>query len=54
MPVPLDEGVFQIDPIAKYAVAFPNMSRSIFPRANSALSRLVSICATLTTLLSVL
>ena len=40
----LNEGVLQIDPLAKYAVAFPRMSRSIFTRANSARSRLISIC----------
>ena len=44
----LDEGVLQIDPLAKYAVAFPRMSRSIFTRANSACSRLISICSALT------
>ena len=48
----LDEGVLQIDPLAKYAVAFPRMSRSIFTRANSARSRLISICSALTGLLS--
>ena len=44
----LNEGVLQIDPLAKYAVAFPRMSRSIFTRASSALSRLISICSALT------
>jgi hypothetical protein len=49
----LDEGVLQIDPFAKYAVAFPRMSRSIFTRANSARNQLISICSALTfTLLS--
>jgi len=36
----------------KYALAFPRMSRSIFTRANSARSRLISICSALTNLLS--
>ena len=53
-PVALYEGVLQIDPFAKYAVAFPRMSRSIFTRANSARSRLISICSALTGLLSAL
>ena len=44
----LDEGVLQIDPLAKYAVAFPKMSRSIFTRANAARNRLISICSALT------
>lgn len=39
MPVALDEGVFQIDPLAKYAVAFPKMSRAIFTRASSVRSQ---------------
>ncbi len=43
--VALNEGVLQIDPFAKYAVAFPRMSRSIFTRANSARNRLISICS---------
>ena len=51
MPVVLDEGVIQIDPLAKYAVAFPKISRSIFTRANSACSRLIFICSVLTGLL---
>src|SRR5512133_1794795 len=46
--VALDKGVLQVDPLAKYAVAFPRMSRSIFTRANSARSRLISICSALT------
>jgi hypothetical protein len=46
-PVKLDEGVLQADPFAKYAVAFPRMSRSIFTRGNSARSRLISICSAL-------
>src|SRR5438105_4345068 len=51
-PVALDEGVLHFEPFAKYAVAFPRMSRSIFTRASSALSRLISICSALTGLLS--
>ena len=47
MLVALDEGVLQIDPLAKYAVAFSKMSRSIFTRASSARSRLISICSAL-------
>ena len=51
--VALDEGIFQIDPFEKYAVAFPRISRSIFTRANSVHNRLISICSALTfTLLS--
>ena len=50
-PVTLDEGVLQIDPLAKYAVAFAKISRSIFTRASSARSRLISICSALTGLL---
>ena len=50
--MPLDEGVLQLCAFAKYAVAFPRMSRSIFTRASSARSRLISICSALTTLLS--
>ena len=42
------EGVLQVDPFARYAVALPRMSRSIFARANSARSRLISICSPLT------
>ena len=48
----LDEGVLQIDSLAKYAVAFPKMSRLIFARTSSARSRLISICSALTGLLS--
>jgi len=51
-PVALDEGVLHFDAFAKYAVAFPRMSRSIFTRASSARSRLISICSALTGLLS--
>ena len=52
MPVALDEGILQIDPFAKYAIAFPRMPGSIFTRASSARSRLISICSALTGLLS--
>ena len=48
MAVAMDKGVLQLWPLAKYAVAFPKISRSIFTRASSALSRLISICSALT------
>ena len=52
-PVALDEGVLHADPFEKYAVAFPRIPGSIFTRANSARSRLISISSALTfTLLS--
>jgi len=51
-PMSLDEGVLQLCAFAKYAVAFPRMSRSIFTRASSARSLLISICSALTGLLS--
>ena len=41
--VAMDEGVLQLCAFAKYAVAFPKMLRSIFTRASSARSRLISI-----------
>src|ERR1035441_7130911 len=50
-PVISNKGVLHFWPFAKYAVAFPRMSRSIFTRANSARNRLISICSTLTALL---
>src|ERR1039457_2481031 len=50
-PVTLNKGVLHFWPFAKYAVAFPRMSRSILPRDNSARKRLISICSTLTALL---
>src|ERR1035438_10273399 len=50
-PVTLNKGVLHFWPFAKYAVAFPRMSRSIFTRANSARKRLISICSELTLLL---
>ena len=49
--VSLDPGVLQSRCFAKYAVALPRMSRSIFTRANSARSRAISICSELTGLL---
>src|ERR1039457_4403413 len=49
--VTLNKGVLHFWPFAKYAVAFPRMSRSILTRANSARNRLISICSTLTALL---
>ena len=51
-PVPPNEGVLHFWPFAKYAVAFPKISRSIFTLANSARRRLISICSALTGLLS--
>src|SRR5664279_241240 len=50
-PVMLNKGVLHFWPFAKYAVAFPRMSRSILTRANSARKRLISICSALTALL---
>src|SRR5271169_6811760 len=49
-PVTLNKGVLHFWPFAKYAVAFPRMSRSILTRANSARKRLISICSALTAL----
>jgi hypothetical protein len=48
----LNEGVLHRCAFAKYAVAFSRVSRSIFTRASSARSRLISICSALTALLS--
>ena len=45
--------VLHVDAFAKYAIAFPRMSRSIFTRASSARSLLISISSALTNLLSV-
>src|SRR6266704_1454684 len=50
-PVMMNKGVLHFWPFAKYAVAFPKMSRSILTRANSARKRLISICSMLTALL---
>src|ERR1035441_2335500 len=44
-PVTLNKGVLHFWPFAKYAVAFPRMSRSILTRPNSARKRLISICS---------
>lgn len=44
----LHEGVLRVEPFAKYPVAFPKISRSVFTRANSARNRLMSICSALT------
>src|SRR6267142_136478 len=49
-PVISNKGVLHFGPFAKYAVAFPRMSRSTFTRANSARKRLISICSALTLL----
>src|SRR5664280_1508884 len=46
--VALNEGVLHRWTFAKYAVAFPRMSRSIVTRANSARRRLFSICSAVT------
>jgi hypothetical protein len=48
----LDEGLLHFWPFAKYAVALPRMSRSIFTRASSARKRLISICSAVTPALS--
>src|SRR5664279_1024692 len=46
--VALNKGVLHFWLFAKYAVAFPRMSRSIVTRANSARRRLFSICSAVT------
>ena len=43
-----NHGVLHFCPLAKYAIAFPRMSRSIVTRANSARKRLISICSAVT------
>jgi hypothetical protein len=43
-----NKGILHFEPFAKYAVAFPNMSRSIVTRASSARKRLISICSAVT------
>ena len=50
--VALYEGVLRVNPFAKYTVAFPKISRSIFYRASSARDLLISIRAALTGWLS--
>src|SRR5580704_9385433 len=47
-PVTFNKGVFHFWPFAKYAVAFPRMSRSMVTRASSARKRLISICSAVT------
>jgi hypothetical protein len=49
-PVASNQGVLHFCPLAKYAIAFPKMSRSIFTRASSARKRLISICSAVTDL----
>ena len=44
-PMALNKGILHFWPFAKYAVAFPRMSRSIVTRASSARRRLISICS---------
>ena len=46
--VTLNKGVLHRWTFAKYAVAFPRMSRSMVTRANSARRRLISICSEVT------
>ena len=46
--VAMNKGVLHFWHFAKYAVAFPRMSRSIVTRANSARKRLFSICSAVT------
>jgi hypothetical protein len=46
--VTLNKGILHFCTFAKYAVAFPKMSRSIVTRANSARKRLISICSAVT------
>ncbi len=43
-PMTCDEGIIHFWPFAKYAVAFPRMSRTIVTPASSARKRLISIC----------
>jgi hypothetical protein len=47
-PIASNQGVLHFCPLAKYAIAFPRMSRSILTRANSARKRLISICSAVT------
>src|SRR5271156_6037027 len=46
--VAANQGVLHFCPLAKYAIAFPRMSRSIVTRARSARKRLISICSAVT------
>src|SRR5450631_3083961 len=43
-----NQGVLHFCPLAKYAIAFPKMSRSIVTRARSARTRLIYICSAAT------
>ena len=43
-----NQGVLHFCPLAKYAIAFPKISRSIVTRARSARKRLISICSAVT------
>src|SRR5271170_4639048 len=43
-----NQGVLHFCPSAKYAIAFPEISRSIVTRARSARKRLISICSAVT------
>jgi hypothetical protein len=47
-PGPVNKGVLHFGALAKYAVAYPGMSRSMLTRADSARKRLISICPALT------
>src|SRR5215469_3755631 len=47
-PMAFHEGILHFWPFAKYAVASPRISRSIFTRASSARKRLISICSGVT------
>src|SRR6201997_5122711 len=47
-PMASNQGVLHFCPLAKYAIAFPRMSRSIVTRASSARKRLISICSAVT------
>src|SRR5271155_5595757 len=47
-PMASNQGVLHFCPLAKYAIAFPRMSRSIVTRASSARRRLISICSAVT------
>src|SRR5271156_1721189 len=43
-----NQGVLHFCPLAKYAIAFPRMSRSMVTCARSARKRLISICSAVT------
>jgi len=42
MTMTLNEGILHFWPLAKYAVAFPGMSRSTVTRASSARNRVIA------------